>query len=205
MTNLRATYESDTLFPLFTNRLLSKSRPEYSAYLRWLDVNKDDPLADLAILARSGGLRSTDSLEVFPEPERTLDGNYEVTFAIHGLRYLPASALEQIESLTPGTRLFLLSDLQNPFHSLALALRTDAPPVFVGYCPRYLSRDFHEVLEVSKPENVKVLVKKLNKDAPLQYRMLCKLSAPWPTNFEPCKGRLYRPLQSPVREAAKSA
>src|SRR3954463_2868057 len=56
MTDLNVAYESDNLFPLFANRLLPKSRPEYSDYLRWLDVDEDDPLSPLAILSRSGGL-----------------------------------------------------------------------------------------------------------------------------------------------------
>ena len=33
MTDLYATYESKELFPLFANRLLSKSRPEYKDFL----------------------------------------------------------------------------------------------------------------------------------------------------------------------------
>ena len=205
MTDLYATYESESLFPLFTNRLLPKSRPEYADYLRWLDVNEDDPLSPLAILARSGGLRSTDSLEIFPEPERTPDGYYEVTFVVHGLRYLPKSAIDHIEQLKPGVRLYAMLDVQNPFHSLALALRTDLPPVFIGYCPRYLCKDFQKVLEFSKPENAKVLVRKVNADAPPQYRVLCKFSAPWPTQFDPCKGSRYRPLAQSDRLTAAPA
>ena len=35
MDRLDQVYESTDLFPLFANRLLSQSRPEYEAYLRW--------------------------------------------------------------------------------------------------------------------------------------------------------------------------
>ena len=35
MDRLEHVYESVDLFPLFANRLLPKSRPEYEAYLRW--------------------------------------------------------------------------------------------------------------------------------------------------------------------------
>ncbi len=35
MIDLEKTYESETLFPIFQNRLLSKSRPEYEDYLEW--------------------------------------------------------------------------------------------------------------------------------------------------------------------------
>ena len=35
MENLEEIYESNELFPVFANRLLPKSRPEYEAYLQW--------------------------------------------------------------------------------------------------------------------------------------------------------------------------
>src|SRR5690348_6317788 len=53
-------YVSEQLFPLFTNRALPQARPEYQEYLEWLAVpaNEHDPVA---ILARSGGRKVTDS------------------------------------------------------------------------------------------------------------------------------------------------
>src|SRR5437667_10297479 len=58
-------YESDQLFPLFSNRLLSRSRPDFPDFVSWLNLpeTEDDPVI---ILARSGGRRETDQLEVFP-------------------------------------------------------------------------------------------------------------------------------------------
>lgn len=49
-------YESATLFPMFSNRLISKSRPEYADYLRWLGLagGSKDPMAMLAL---TGGIR----------------------------------------------------------------------------------------------------------------------------------------------------
>jgi hypothetical protein len=72
MDDLTATYESTELFPLFANRLLSKKRPEYQDWLRWLNIpaGKDDPLT---LLAQTGGVRETDTLAVFPCPEPTAD------------------------------------------------------------------------------------------------------------------------------------
>ncbi|HEY1755207.1 MAG TPA: hypothetical protein VGG72_07395, partial [Bryobacteraceae bacterium] len=62
---LRTVYVSEQLFPLFTNRVLRQSRPEYGDYLKWLSVpaSERDPVV---ILSRSGGQRVTDTLEVFP-------------------------------------------------------------------------------------------------------------------------------------------
>src|ERR1051326_7716674 len=48
MENLEEVYESHELFPVFANRLLSESRPEYEAYLQWSGfdpANPPDPIA----------------------------------------------------------------------------------------------------------------------------------------------------------------
>lgn len=53
--DLHEVYESPELFPLFTNRVISKKRPEYRDFLRWLDLedSEADPLVLLARTARS--------------------------------------------------------------------------------------------------------------------------------------------------------
>src|SRR2546427_8277833 len=119
MRDLNSAYESTELFPLFTNRLLSKSRPEYREYLGWLNIQDTvgDPLDELA---RTGGIRATDSLIVFPCPEPQSDGSYRVSFFGHGLRYLPGEAQKWVEQLEPGRRLYLVLDNQNEQDSLAI-------------------------------------------------------------------------------------
>lgn len=47
MEKLEQVYESNDLFPLFKNRLLKESRPEYEAYLRWSGFDTDNPPAPL--------------------------------------------------------------------------------------------------------------------------------------------------------------
>src|SRR5919108_3973155 len=192
MRDLNAVYKSVDLFPLFANRLISKKRPEYKDFLRWLDLREGE--ADpLVLLARTEGVRETDSLTVFPCSERTLDGKYVVHFFSHGLRYLPEKARIRINKLRSGDRLYLLPDPQNPHDGYALALRTDDPTTIVGYCPRYIARDFLEVLE-NTPNTVQVRVKRVNTDAPIQLRLLCTLTADWPENFKPCSSEDYQEL-----------
>lgn len=41
MQDFSKTYTSNTLFPLFKNRLLDKSRPEYAEYLTWLGLSSE--------------------------------------------------------------------------------------------------------------------------------------------------------------------
>jgi len=48
------------------NRLISKKRPEYKRILNWLDLGQE-PADPLVLLARTEGIRETDSLTVFEE------------------------------------------------------------------------------------------------------------------------------------------
>ncbi len=189
MPDLHTCYASTELFPLFKNRVLSKSRPEYPRFLNWLDVcpNADDPLT---LLARSGGERATDSLRVIPYPTPSSDGLYRMSFFSHGIRYLPDHVQAFIGDLTPGDGLLLMPDLQNPYDVDAWALRTASPAVSVGYCPRYLNRDFRALLQAGA-RATHVHVERVNCDAPLQLRLRCMIQAPWPRDFQPCSGEDY--------------
>jgi hypothetical protein len=197
MPDLHTCYASMELFPLFKNRILSKSRPEYPSFLNWLDVSSeaDEPLT---LLARSGGERTTDSLRIVPYPTRSPDGLYRLSFFSHGIRYLPDSVQKCIGDLTPGDDLLLMPDPQNPFDADALALRTASPAVRVGYCPRYLNRDVRVLLQADA-HATRVLVERINRDAPLQLRLMCKIQAPWPEHFQPCSGDDYEVLVEETR------
>jgi hypothetical protein len=173
------------LFPLFANRILSKSRPEYKDYISWLGLS-DEEYSDLEVLARSGGLRATDTLEMFPCPEPTADDRYVIRFFCRGFRHLLEENQRRISSLEIGSRLFLMRDVQNPFDPMALLLRTDDPISVVGYCPRYYSYDVTSLAEAVGAEKVFVSVEQVNTDAPSHFRLLCKLSSPWPHGFAPC-------------------
>jgi hypothetical protein len=192
MRDLHFIYESKELFPLFANRLLSKNRPEHKDYLDWLNIpsSNSDPLDELA---RTGGIRATDSLVVFPCPEPQPDGNYSLTFFGHGLRHLPSECVKWVEALEPGRRLYLMLDNQNEHDPLAIAMRTE-PVMVVGYVPRYYTEDFRKLLASTTDSTVHVSVEKVNVKAPIQMRLLCKIKAPWPADFHPCMGDVYKPL-----------
>lgn len=197
MTDLNAVYVSKELFPLFANRILPKSRPEHRDYMRWLGLS-EGKYNELEELARTGGQRATDSLEIFPCPMPTSDNRYVVYFFSHGLRYFNSQTLLQIDSFSPGEELFLARDVQNKFDKTALLLRTQDPISFVGFCPRYYTADFTKLLTLAGPEKVKIVVERVNLDAPTRLRFLCRLSAPWPSSFSPCTRDLFETLASTV-------
>ena len=96
MTRLEQVYEAEALFPLFANRLLSQSRPEYEAYLRWSGFDTDNPPDPILVLGVTEGIRQTDAIEVFPCPVPDTSGCYFNKFFLHGIRWLPAVVIERI-------------------------------------------------------------------------------------------------------------
>ena len=206
---LRGVYTSEELFALFSNRLLRPSRPEYKQYLEWLSVpeSQADPIA---ILARSGGQRVTDTLEVFPCPERLPTGEYELHFLIHGLSHMPEGSATRAEDLKVGERLLLMRDFQNPKDKATLALRTSESYLgdmfLVGYCPRYLTGDIVKLME-EEGNTPTVLVERVNPvPAPIQFRILCKVLMKWSDTFHPFSGTEYQPIvRAEVEESSESS
>ncbi|MDB9538956.1 HIRAN domain-containing protein [Anabaenopsis tanganyikae CS-531] len=185
-------YTSVDVFPLFSNRLMRRSRPDYKNYIEWLNIpeGEDDPIT---ILSRSGGRKVTDKFEVFPAPQPDQNNLYHIHFFAHGLRHLPTCATERINQLQPRELLYLAHEFQNPYDPKALLLCTREHHI-VGYCPRYLVDDILQLTN-KNPQVVKVHVERVNPaPTPLQLRLLCNVTAEWPENFRPFSGQEYQPI-----------
>lgn len=185
-------YESVELFPLFSNRLMRPSRPDYKEYIKCLNIpqNEDDPIA---ILARSGGQKATDTFAVFPCPEPDENGLYHIHFFVHGLRYFPRCSIERVDELRKDEPLYLVHDAQNRYDNKALLLRTEDRHN-VGYCPRYLVNDVHDLLQ-QNPQLLHVHVERVNQaPTPIQFRLLCSMTAEWPRDFRPFSNREYQSI-----------
>ncbi len=194
MSDLTKTYSSEELFPIFKNRLLSKSRPEYEDFLRWLDIDKNDR-NDLLELAMSRGIRATDELQLFPIPDKNDDGNYEVLFFSHGISHISKSYIQRLEKLGQDDRLLILKDVQNDADPHALMMRTkDDPAELVGYCPAFFVKDFNTLMELNGNNSIVVTVQKVNTDAPLQLKLLCRLTTKWHSSFEPFSSPEFQPI-----------
>lgn len=172
MNDFNETYVSEELFPLFKNRLLSPKRPEYPKFIHWLGLDGTEA-EPIEILARSGGMRSTDQLQMFKRIEIDSDGYFEHFFFAHGLSYMPHSANERVSHLNPGDKLFLCPDVQNDYDKAAVLIRTDSPPEIVGYCPRYFASDIKRML-LDNDDSISLSIERISADAPHNYRLLCK-------------------------------
>jgi len=186
-------YYSTELFPLFCNRIMSEKRPEYKNYFKWLNIKQEDA-SPLKMLGLTEGIKPTDHLEFFQCPVKSDDNQYKVAFMLHGLQYFPANVIQRVNELKEGESLYLVPDPQNHWDGSAIMLRTDDPVYSIGYCPRYLSQDFIKLLKNSDVSDIKVSVKKVNKDAPLSLRLLCQIIAPWPNDFQPCDQEDFAPI-----------
>lgn len=193
MKDLEKTYVSDRLFPLFSNRILAKGRPEYKKYLEWLGLSETG-YDDIEELSRTGGIRATDNLEIFPCPSPTADGMYKASFFCRGLKHLHHENIKRSSSLEIGEQLYVMKDLNNPHDSTALLLRSDQPITLVGYAPRYYSSEFSKLIELIDANEIKVNVESVNSEAPLQYRVRCLLECKWPSGFTSCEGPEYKLL-----------
>lgn len=183
-------YYSNSLFSVFANRVMNKSRPDYKKYLHRLGLSAN--ATDFEILARSGGRRSTDSIELYVEPYRDENDCFASHFLVHGVQYLPVESQRRTEKLLPDEELLLMWDLQNTADRTALALRT-IDRYIVGYLPRYLLGDSWALL--GECGWLSIRVSHVNQSpAPIQQRLLCELQACWPDNFEPCSDEQYRPI-----------
>jgi len=190
MRDLHEKYYSRELFPLFANRILNSSRPEYPDYVRWLAMNPDTANDPMQVLARSGGERATDELYIYAQPEINEHGDMEIFFLSNGLRYLDTANLEQILRLRSGDRLELIEENNNSHDRFALRLETD-DLIKVGYCPRYLNKDLRRIMEKTK---VHLTVERLNQTAPIQFRLLCKAVFKLPQGFNLFQNEEYQLL-----------
>jgi len=194
MTDRNKVYESEELFPLFKNRLLQKSRPEYSEYLDWLDI-KELTMHPMEELALTGGVRATDSLKLFPIPIKN-NGYYEVKFFSQGIRYLAPSYIQRANKLENGDKLYIMKDIQNPHDKYALTLRTEDPPELVGYCPKNYAKDFNSLVDKNGVDNIEVSVVRNNISAPSQLKLLCQFRTKWFDGFIPFSDEDFQPIVS---------
>jgi len=198
MTQLDEVYESEELFPLFANRLLPASRPEYDAYLRWSGFDPGNPPDPIVVLGVTEGIRQTDAIEVFPCPVSDAEGCFLNKFFLHGIRWMSPCVVDRIAELKPNEPLKLMADFQNSTDPHAVAVRTEEDRMMIGYVPRYLARDVWSLVQECDVNFIDLSVVNVNQDAPFQNRLLCRMNACWPEGFRPCSGNEFQPIPAGV-------
>jgi hypothetical protein len=202
MSDLHKRYKSNDLFPFFSNRLMSPKRPEFDQFINWIAAEQeaDDPLV---LLSRFGGKRATDPLVLYSKPEPNEQNEFDLFFLCHGIEYLPRIASDRIAELDVGEMLFAMFDISNPYDPHAIAIRTGDPRHLIGYVPRFFARELRTCIESVRMEDVHLKVARVNLEAPLQFRLLCRFTSPWPSGFKPWNQPEYQALvkEDPARRA----
>ena len=183
-------YKSSDLFPLFKNRIISASQPDFADYLRMLDL--PGTAEPVEILEVGGGYRATDNFEVFPKIVRRADGCFSCRFFVHGWRHVNPEALERIETLESGEKLYVTIELTNPATRLAVQIQT-IDYHMIGWAPRYLVGDLVHTMAESPGDYGATVVRINPAPAPSKQRLLVELVGRWP-DHEPMTEGDFEPL-----------
>ncbi len=106
-------------------------------------------------------------------------------FFSHGISHISEHYVTRLSKLKENDKLLILKDVQNEVEPLALALRTSDDPIeLLGYCPSFLVKDFYQLMKLNGDKNISIIVQKINRYAPLQLKLLCKLTTKWNQDFE---------------------
>lgn len=178
--DLHVRYASSDLFATFANRVMPRNRDDYDAFVSRLGLCA--PVDPFEIMERSGGRRQTDRIEVFGEPALQ-DENLSALFFLRGIRHIDG-AEDRVTKLTTGQTLSVREDKANPVNPLALTLLDNDSEV-LGYLPDYLVRTAHELHDLNGTFPTITVEHTNNRDTPFHMRLLCRLTSPWPDNYEP--------------------
>ena len=181
-------YESERLFPLFSNRAMTSGRTGFQEYLKLIDLHKlssNPELGKLEMLAVDGGYRVTDNYHVFPDITTNDAGCFTTRFFLHGWRHTNEDVKHIINGLESGQQLYVSVELNNPT-GIAVMLHTEDYHT-IGWSPRYLAHDLVNAMASSpEPSVIKAKVVRVNPaPAPSKQRVLIELSARFPIGYKP--------------------
>ncbi len=193
-------YVADELFPLFANRLMAESRPDYDWYLERHGLSRE-PGDDLALLLRTDGRRATDQVELFaiPIPE---DGSSVLVsrFFVRGIDSI-RDAEQVIARFPPPPAVTRLRPDPTNVRGMTIGLTTTDGSL-IGYMPDYLVDDALKIVgDIEVP--ALIVVDKVNlPPAPTYHRLLCRFeidSSRHPRWFD---AERFRPLTCGVVPSA---
>ena len=187
-------YESEELFPLFRNRVMTSGRRGFQQYLQLLDLGGMEP-DPLEIMAVDGGFRATDSYEVFPKISKDESGCFQTRFFLHGWRHANEASQRRLESLNAGENLYVTVELTNPQTTTAVQIQSEDYHV-LGWAPRYLVHDLVHAI-ANAPDLIKAKVIRINPiPAPSKQRVLIELCGHLPNDYNPMEDDEYLSLSS---------
>lgn len=184
-------YEANALFPLFAQRVMRASRPDFSRYRQALRLEAD--ASDWSILGRSQGQREGDGIRVFPEPYVDAAGGTTSTFFVSGLRHRMRQdprVSGALDALTPGDRLKLIDEPTNVDDARAL-LVAEGSGLTLAWVPSVLLSYVHAVRSIAEPSLTVIGTNGL--DVPPAYRLLVHLRGTVAEGYQSFDGPEWTP------------
>lgn len=187
--DLDRVYRSHTLFPFFANRLMGARRSDYAQYLVGLNLGSDAD--DFDVLARSGGPRATDRIELFQAPTRDSDGFATCTFFVSQLRAIASSVLAT-DDWQPGEQLVVERDQA---HERVTISRHGGASL--GFVPSFAARYVDGALASCDANTISLTVKHVDRSAAGQpVRLLVEFRCCWTDAEWPFGHRDFMPIGS---------
>jgi hypothetical protein len=164
------------IHPAYACRMPLVRPQEMSLHLPNLDLPADllDPIT---YVARSGGYRQTDSLDVFPELEPDSDGCYRFFFGLQELNLLDDDSVKQGDILITKGREAIHQKIGR----------------MIGSMPGYI-----HALVMEQPQNVRLQIERVNDSFYTSQRLLCSATC---KGFIPFSSELYSPIGDLYGEA----
>lgn len=184
--DLNRHYEAPTLFPLFAQRVMRSSRPDFERYREALRL--EPGASDWSILGRSQGQREGDGIRVFAEPKIEEHGVTTSTFFVSGLRHRmqqDPEVEEALRALAPGDQLALVDEPTNREDARAL-LVAERSGLALAWVPSVLLSYVHTVRSIAPP--VLTVAGTNGLDVPPAYRLLVTLDGTVPEGYRPFGG-----------------
>jgi hypothetical protein len=194
MPDLEVAYRFTGLPPLFTNRVMSPSRPDFTSHMVRLGLDHAElsTIEPEVILARSAGRKATDHLEITASPEfDTTNRSWIYHGFARGVRHVPG-AEDAMQGLNVGDRLRVERDIANTWDARAmLLLRINGQKL--GFVPHVLVEDLGWILDHDGDVQAEVL--RVNMPpAPVHQRLLVAFRVAYQAGFEPMATPRFQPM-----------
>jgi hypothetical protein len=188
-------YWFEELPPLFTNRLMPRTRLDFPEHIARLGLGEGGTLpAPELVLARSEARKVTDHLEITAPPQFDhASRRWTYHGFARGVRHI-AGAEEAVRTVHPGDHLEIERDFVNYWDARALlVLRSDRAKL--GFVPHILIEDLGRLLDEGAAVATEVVRVNLP-PAPIHQRLLVRFTVAHREGFAPLSTPRFQPLSA---------
>lgn len=166
-------YVSTGLPAFFVNRLMSRRRESFPAYLHSLGIDSAESDTPMELLARTGGPRATDTFHLVDDLAPGPHGTVVSRFLASGVRHVDGDGAA-LSGFQDGQRLQLRPEPANPVNERAQLICVDSGEP-VGYVPDWLLADL-EALQ-ARASSLEIFAERVTPEAQPHLRLLCRIEA----------------------------